>query len=110
MGDTIEPTKVCDHPNVEVRNNFVRLVKSDNGPVEKYVLEISVKCTDCNLPFRFVGDKHLKVGMSVDAPRTTPDFCTLRAPIEPTDKPLQKETIKKLKPLGLILPPTVGKS
>jgi len=48
--------------------------------VGKFVAEITVNCTECGEPFRFVG---VEAGMTYAAPRCSIDGLRLFAPIEP---------------------------
>lgn len=70
----------CTHKNFKVTANIMRLSHEEGGPVNGFSADVSVKCTDCGLPFRFVG---LPAGSHFAEPRVSPDGLELRAPIEP---------------------------
>lgn len=46
----------------------------------RFISEIKIECSQCALPFRFVG---VPAGLSWDRPSTSIEGCTLNAPIEP---------------------------
>lgn len=70
----------CPHDTFQVSANVGRLTKGDGGPVTGYTADITVRCTQCNLPFRFIG---LPAGTHHSEPRVNLDGTELRAPIEP---------------------------
>lgn len=50
------------------------------GMPKGYLAEVKVNCTECGLPFEFVG---VDAGMLWDKPAASPDAQTLRAPMRP---------------------------
>lgn len=70
----------CEHMNFEARVNVTRLLDRDGGPVTGYTTDITVKCRECGLPFRWLG---VPFGLHPSAPRLSVDSQELRAPIEP---------------------------
>jgi hypothetical protein len=50
----------------------------------KYVAEVTVHCTRCGSPFRFIG---VPAGVRWDGPAASIDGLELRAPIEPEGEP-----------------------
>jgi hypothetical protein len=70
--------------NFKAKVDVKRLTDGDNGPVTGYATDIVINCTDCGLPFRFMG---LEFGVSRHVPRLSVDGLELRAPIEPAYVP-----------------------
>jgi hypothetical protein len=70
----IEP-KDCPHESFQARVNVNRF--EDTG---RFMAEITVNCTICGEPFRFLG---VPAGMSFERPMVSIDGLELRAPIEP---------------------------
>ena len=70
----------CAHETFAVTANIARLKHETHGPVTGYTADIAVRCSDCGLPFRFVG---LPAGNHYAEPRVSIDCTELRAPIEP---------------------------
>lgn len=73
-------TKPCEHLRFFTQANVFRLTDTEGGPVTGFKLDLTVKCDDCGLPFRFLG---LPFGSHPREPRLAADSETLRAPIEP---------------------------
>lgn len=71
---------MCEHMNFAANVSVGRLTKDDSGPVTGYTADVTVKCAECGLPFRFVG---LAAGNHFAEPRVSIDGTELRAPIEP---------------------------
>lgn len=67
--------KDCAHEDFAANVAVARLL--DTG---KFVAEVTVHCTQCGEPFRFVG---VPAGLRFDAPTVSIDGTTLNAPIEP---------------------------
>lgn len=72
--------KQCEHENFAANVRVGRLTKDDGGPVTGYCADVTVKCVDCGLPFRFIG---LNAGNHFAEPRVSVDGTELRAPLEP---------------------------
>ena len=70
----------CQHVNFLSEASIGRLSEIEGGPITSYIAEIRIKCTDCGLPFRFLG---LSAGSHSTEPRVSADALELRAPIEP---------------------------
>lgn len=49
----------CQHENFECSASIGRLSRDGGGPITGYTADIKVKCLDCGLPFRFVGQRLL---------------------------------------------------
>lgn len=85
----------CSHEKFMLKGNVSRLTDNDSGPVIGYAIDVSVKCIQCGLPFRFKGFPY---GYSRDEPRLSADSLELRAPLEPAytteilGDPVQKGT------------------
>lgn len=75
-----ERAKPCEHVNFASQANVFRLSDTEGGPITGYKLDLTVKCADCGLPFRFLG---LPFGSHPTEPRLSADSEELRAPIEP---------------------------
>ena len=72
--------KTCAHSSFDAQCAVGRLTEVTDGPVTGYTIDVQVRCTDCGLPFRFLG---VQAGSSPHAPRVSIDGHELRAPIEP---------------------------
>ena len=70
----------CEHASFLINGRVGRLSKDEGGPITGYTVDVTVKCTDCDLPFRFIGGKP---GSSPFEPRVSADALELRAPLEP---------------------------
>ncbi len=65
----------CAHEAFATQAKVARL--EDSG---KFLLELLVQCTECNLPFHFVG---VERGLSFVGPMAGVDLLELRIPIAP---------------------------
>lgn len=72
--------KPCEHFNFVATTQVFRLSDVAGGPITGFTMDVTVKCGDCGLPFRFKG---LPFGSHPHEPRLSADSETLRAPIEP---------------------------
>lgn len=70
----------CKHENFSANVAVGRLSHNDGGPITGYVANVTVKCVQCGLPFRFIG---LSAGGYPTEPRVSIDGTELRAPLEP---------------------------
>lgn len=70
----------CEHKNFRAACKVGRLSHDEGGPITGYTVDVTVKCDDCGLPFRFIG---LDAGSHPSEPRVSIDGTELRAPIEP---------------------------
>lgn len=73
----------CLHENFAVKADVTRLSDTDGGPVNGFTTDITVKCSDCEMPFQWVG---LKRGASFAEPMVSVDGLELRAPIVPVEE------------------------
>ncbi len=71
----------CKHFNFKAQVNVFRLTASDDASkVNGYTAEIRINCTECGLPFEFIG---VDAGMLSTKPMASVDAQELRAPIRP---------------------------
>lgn len=74
----------CQHMNFRANVDVARLSDTEGGPITGYSASIGIVCTDCGLPFRFLG---LQAGSHYAEPRVSVDATELRAPLEPAYLP-----------------------
>lgn len=67
--------KKCDHKNFEAKSNIIRL--EDSG---RFMMEVSVKCTECDTPFQFLG---LPLGLNMEGAAMEVDGLEARLTIAP---------------------------
>lgn len=79
----------CAHEDFMATVDVGRLSNEEGGPINGYTFEARIKCTQCNLPFRFIG---LPAGNHFAEPRVNIDGTELRAPIEPAEHQVFKPT------------------
>jgi hypothetical protein len=72
----------CEHQAFQCNAAVGRLSELPGGPITSYTVEITVHCTECGLPFRFIG---LPAGNHYAEPRVSMDGTQLRAPLEPAE-------------------------
>lgn len=63
----------CEHHNFAASVKVARLTHTENGPVTGYTADVTVKCADCGLPFRFLG---LAAGNHYAEPRVSMEPAT----------------------------------
>lgn len=73
----------CKHENFEGRFEITRVTEGEGGPVKDYMADIHIKCTQCQLPFKFIG---MKSGMDYRAPTVSFDGLEARLPLRPSDE------------------------
>jgi hypothetical protein len=73
----------CEHSSFVSNANVYRLTDTDTGPVTGYSVELKVSCSDCRMPFGFVG---VEQGVSTYRPMVSFDRKELRAPITPAEE------------------------
>lgn len=71
---------LCQHEDFTVRADVMRLTDEAGKVVIGFTMDITVRCTQCDLPFRFRGNQF---GSSPDQPMLSANAQELRAPIEP---------------------------
>lgn len=74
----------CKHENFAAHVGVHRL-GDDGGAIRNYVAEITVRCTQCDQPFHFLGPG---AGYSFKHPTVNVGATTLHAPIAPGVGPL----------------------
>jgi hypothetical protein len=70
----------CAHESFQATTSVGRLSRVEGGPVTGYTADIAIKCSECGLPFRFIG---IAAGNHHAEPRVSIDGTELRAPLEP---------------------------
>ena len=70
----------CSHLNFAANASVGRLSDKEGGTITGYVVDVTVKCADCGLPFRWIG---IAAGNHYAEPRVSIDGTELRAPLEP---------------------------
>lgn len=70
----------CVHMNFAANVSVGRLTKTEGAPVTGYSVNVTIKCAECGIAFRFIG---LTAGNHFAEPRVSVDGTELRAPIEP---------------------------
>lgn len=73
-----------------------RLSHDEGGPIDGYSACITIKCSQCDLPFSFLGD--YPAGVHYLNPMVNIDATELRAPIGPGPQPLQGKVTYTLAP------------
>lgn len=72
---------ICQHMNFAVHANVGRLLRSEEDTtIVGFTMDVTVKCTDCDKPFEFVG---LPMGSSPYRPMCSVDGIEARMPIKP---------------------------
>jgi hypothetical protein len=74
-----DPDRACPHEDF-VAAVAVNRITDEAGEVIAYSAEITVRCVQCDEPFRWTG---VPVGMSPRQPMCSPDETELRAPLRP---------------------------
>lgn len=70
----------CEHLNFDGSIGVHRLSTVVDGPIDAYCAEVRIKCSDCGLPFEFIG---VPQGLSGKQPMASIDFQELNCPIAP---------------------------
>lgn len=76
----IDPDKACPHETFQVDATVNRITDGDFGPVSGYIVDVAVRCVDCNEPFQFLG---ISPGVDPTEPRASVDSLEARLPIRP---------------------------
>lgn len=69
----------CPHIEFSLSADIVRLTDGPSGPIVGFTADLRVTCAGCGEPFVWLAP----AGVSADAPTTSLDGLTLRAPIVP---------------------------
>lgn len=75
----------CPHTHFEADVSVHRLTDEASDIVRNFIAEVSVRCTDCGVPFHFIG---ADAGHSFARPTVNVGATTLHAPIAPGVAPL----------------------
>ena len=76
----------CKHMNFETGAKVARLHEEDKPEIiTGYRLDLIVRCSECGLPFEFVG---LPGGYHINSPTVNIDATELRCPIKPSSDPV----------------------
>ena len=75
-----EEQKKCEHLEFEGNCEVTRVTSVEGGPVERYTVDVRVRCAVCRLPFSFKG---VPFGLDPRMPTSGLDGLELRAPITP---------------------------
>lgn len=71
----------CEHKGFHANVDVSRLMKAEGDQtVIAYLAEVRIRCTECNLPFEFIG---VDAGLLPSKPMASVDAQELRAPIRP---------------------------
>lgn len=70
----------CTHENFACECDVNRLPTKEGGPIERYNLDVRVKCVDCGTPFRFIG---LPAGLDLNGAAVSVDATQGRFAIAP---------------------------
>jgi hypothetical protein len=73
--------EMCTHGNFLLSPKVTKVPSSPEGPIIDYILELSVRCGLCHLPFKFRGPF---VGIVLNQPVVSENELTLSVPIEPS--------------------------
>ena len=72
---------MCDHETFESTCHVIRLLEVEAGPAVGYTAEVTIHCTQCQTPFRFLG---LPGGVYTTAPTVSFDGTEARLPLAPS--------------------------
>lgn len=79
--DSSQPS--CQHFRFFANCMIFRLTDEEGGPVTGFTAEVTVKCSDCNMPFQWLG---VDRGLSMASPMASADGLKLLAPITPLEE------------------------
>lgn len=71
----------CLHSNFHVSADVIRIGEHEENYVSEYTMDVIVQCSDCALPFEFVG---LMAGHDPRGPTCSFDQREARIPIRPS--------------------------
>lgn len=77
----------CEHNAFETTTKVARLTDDKTGELRSVVAEISIRCTECDTPFRFAG---VDTGYSFKRPMVDVPATTLFAPIVAGERTLDE--------------------
>lgn len=70
----------CKHENFQCYCDVNRLSPKEGEPPNRFMVDVRVECSDCKLPFRFIG---LPAGLDLNGAATSIDACEGRFAIAP---------------------------
>ena len=70
----------CEHNDFEAVVTVNRMPSVENGPINSWMADVTVKCAQCGTPFRFVG---LPAGCDLNSPCVSVNAEEARMPIAP---------------------------
>jgi hypothetical protein len=70
----------CEHETFACECDVNRLPTKEGGPIERYQMDVRVKCADCGVSFRFIG---LPAGLDLNGAAVSMDACEGRFAIAP---------------------------
>lgn len=73
----------CPHPDFTSHVSIHRLGTGPDGNPSNYMAEVTVRCAQCQTPFRFLGPP---TGLSFSSVTTDIPATTLHAPIAPGER------------------------
>ena len=71
---------MCEHVNFEANVAVALMPSVEGGPINRWMADVTVKCAECGLPFRFIG---LPAGMDLNSPCVSVNAEEARMPIAP---------------------------
>lgn len=75
-----DPDRACPHEDFAAVVAVNRLSSVEGGPIDAYIADITVRCADCDEPFRWIG---VPAGFSPAHPMVSVDETELHAPMRP---------------------------
>ncbi len=72
----------CEHMNFRGEVDVHRLCPTEDTPATRFTTDLRVKCSDCGMPFRFLGSRF---GVDPKEPTLSVDSLELRIPMYPND-------------------------
>lgn len=72
--------KPCEHENFACECDVNRLSSKEGGPINRYMMDVRVRCADCGLSFRFIG---LPTGLDLNGAAVSVDATEGRFAIAP---------------------------
>lgn len=92
----VQARETCPHESFVAETKVARL-GDDTGAIRNFVAEISIRCTQCDQPFHFVG---VDCGFAFTRPTVNVGATTLHAPIAPGEATLPERIRYELPPEG----------
>lgn len=71
---------MCEHENFECQARIGRLSTVEGGPITHYCANVTIKCTQCDDVFEFIG---MPIGSSAYRPTCNMEGTEARFPITP---------------------------